>query len=50
VLVADLVPHERVATYPTDFRAMSQDDIDALAVRGEQLTRVLLQHYCPDLT
>jgi NTE family protein len=49
VPVADLVPFEEVRDYPTDFRAMGERDIEALAVRGEQLTRTLLSHYCPEL-
>ncbi len=49
VPLADLVPCERVASYPTNFRAMDQADLDALALRGEQLVRVLLTHYCPRL-
>lgn len=49
VPVAGLVPFEQVRDYPTDFRAMSECDIDALALRGEQLTSILLTHYCPDL-
>ena len=47
--VAGLVPRERVSTYATDFLGMNRSDIDALSVRGEQLTRSLVQHYCPDL-
>lgn len=45
----DLVPRGAVARYPTDFRAMSQDDLNALSTRGEQLVRALLPHYCPSL-
>jgi NTE family protein len=48
--VADLIPHARVADYPTNFQAMTQNHLNALAVRGEQLVRILLQHYCPNLT
>ncbi len=35
--------------YPTDFRAMGERHIEALALRGEQLTRTLLSHFCSDL-
>jgi NTE family protein len=49
VTASDLVPRERVATYPTNFAAMSQTDLDALAGRGEQLIRTLLPYYCPEL-
>lgn len=47
--IADLVPLSRVNEYPTNFRAMSQDDLDAVSGRGEQLTRALLSFYCPRL-
>lgn len=49
VPVADLVPRERVFDYGTNFRAMKPADLDALSGRGEQLVRVLLSHYCPEL-
>jgi hypothetical protein len=47
--VCDLVPADRVRNYPTDFRAVSESDLHALSLRGEQLTSSLLSHYCPDL-
>jgi len=47
--VADLVPLTRVNDYPTNFRAMTQDDLNAVSARGEQLVRALLAHYCPRL-
>jgi hypothetical protein len=47
--VAGLVPRETVSSYPTDFLGMRHTDIVALSLRGEQLTRMLVQHYCPDL-
>jgi NTE family protein len=47
--VADLVAAEEVRHYPTDFRAMSECELDAISLRGEQLTRTLLAHYCPTL-
>jgi predicted acylesterase/phospholipase RssA len=49
VPLADMVKRSRVSNYPTNFRAMSAEDLDALATRGEQLTRVLLDYYCPAL-
>jgi NTE family protein len=49
VPVADLVPHRRTRSYGTNFKAMSADDLHAIATRGEQLTRSLVQHYCPEL-
>jgi len=45
----NLVPREDVMDYPTDFALMAQADIDRLARRGEQLTRLLLDYYCPEL-
>lgn len=49
VVPADLVPRERVVDYPTDFSAMSMEDIEAIAARGERLTRLLIDHHCPEL-
>ncbi len=49
VRVPDLVPRDRVAGYPTNFARMSSDDLDALTTRGEQLTRMLIEFYCPAL-
>jgi hypothetical protein len=49
VPVPDLVPADRVRNYPTNFRAMSQTDLDLISLRGEQLARTLLSHYCPEL-
>jgi predicted acylesterase/phospholipase RssA len=45
----DLIPAESVRRYPTDFRAMSPENMEAISLRGEQLTRLLLSHYCPEL-
>ena len=46
---AGLPQRDEVRQYPTDFAAMSADDIDRLALRGEHLTRFLLAYYLPDL-
>jgi predicted acylesterase/phospholipase RssA/molybdopterin/thiamine biosynthesis adenylyltransferase len=46
---ADLVPREAVMDYPTNFSAMSADDLARLAKRGEQLTRVAIDTYLPEL-
>lgn len=46
----DLVPRSAVADYPTNFRAMSDDALLALTTRGEQLTRVLIERWCPELS
>lgn len=44
--IADLVPHDKVRSQPTSFRALAPGALNALVLRGEQLTRVLLDHYC----
>jgi NTE family protein len=49
VPIADLVPAEDVRQYPTNFRAMPEDAMETISLRGEQLTRTLLAHYCPTL-
>lgn len=41
----DLIPREAVKDYPTNFAPMSQRDMDALALRGEQLTHVIVDRY-----
>lgn len=46
---ADLVPRAGVHNYPTNFAPMKPADLEAIAVRGEQLTRTLLNSYAPDL-
>lgn len=38
-----------VRHYPTDFAAMSTEDIDRLTLRGELLMRLLVDYYLPDL-
>ncbi|QDV43940.1 thiamine biosynthesis protein ThiF [Stieleria neptunia] len=45
----ELVTRDQVTHYPTDFFAMSNTDIELLSQRGEQLTRLLIDHYCPEL-
>ncbi len=45
----DFVPRDRVFDYPTDFSPMQEKDIELLSKRGEQLTKILLQHYHPCL-
>ncbi len=44
-----LPKRDEVRRYPTNFAAMSADDIDRLALRGEYLTRFLLAYYVPDI-
>ncbi len=45
----DLITRDQVAAYPTDFAGMSEEAIALLAGRGEQLTRLLIEHWCPEL-
>ncbi|MGH2780875.1 MAG: patatin-like phospholipase family protein, partial [Thermoleophilaceae bacterium] len=49
VIPADLPRRDQVVGYPTDFAAMSDETIELLAGRGEKLTRLLLDFYCPEL-
>jgi hypothetical protein len=46
---ADLVAREEVVDYPTDFAAMRDDDLERIALRGEQLTRLPIDRWCADL-
>jgi NTE family protein len=45
----DLIPRERVVGYPTDFAAMTRENVDLLSRRGEQLTRLVIEHHCPTI-
>jgi NTE family protein len=45
----DLVPRDAVMGYPTDFSPMSAANIELLAGRGEQLTRLLIEQHAPHL-
>jgi predicted acylesterase/phospholipase RssA/molybdopterin/thiamine biosynthesis adenylyltransferase/proteasome lid subunit RPN8/RPN11 len=49
IIPPDLVRRSKVVDYPTDFRAMSARDIDLIAGRGEQLTRLLVTRYVSEL-
>jgi len=49
VPVPDLVGRTGTSDYPTNFRAMDTSDLDRISLRGEQLTAILLNHYCPEL-
>jgi NTE family protein len=46
---ADLVTREEAYAYPTDFFAMSEEWIDRLSRRGEQLTKALIAEHAPEL-
>jgi NTE family protein len=43
------VRREQVVGYDTDFEAMSDQWIETLSQRGEQLTRILMERYLPQL-
>lgn len=43
------VQRSETFNYPTDFSSMSEEDIQRLSIRGEQLTRVLMKAYQPNL-
>lgn len=45
----DLVKREEVDAYPTDFSAMSEEWIDRLSKRGEQVTLAVLKEHHPEL-
>ena len=47
--IEDLVPRAEVKDYPTDFSPVPADKLDALTNRAEQLTRTLIDLYCPNL-
>jgi NTE family protein len=47
--LADLIPREVVVDYPTNFARMTAEDFYRIMTRGEQLTRLLIEHYCPQL-
>lgn len=49
VTAPDLVAREHVFNYPTNFAHIPIDDLVALTTRGEQLTRMLIDFYCPRL-
>lgn len=46
---ADLVRREAVRDYPTNFAPMAQNDLDMLALRGEQLTHIIVDRYLSNL-
>jgi len=46
---AGLVTREEAYAYPTDFSAMSDEWIERLSKRGEQLTKALIEEHAPEL-
>lgn len=47
--MADLIPRDMVRAYPTNFAAMTERDLGGIVIRGEQLTRSLINAYTPAL-
>lgn len=45
----DLIRRDDTFDYPTDFSPMKENDIERLGLRGEQLTRLLVDYYQPDI-
>lgn len=45
----DLVSRNDVRDYPTDFAPMREKDLDALSLRGKQLTQLIVDRYLSDL-
>ena len=45
-----LVTRSEVVGYRTDFSPMSDEDLSRLTRRGEQLTRAVIEHHCPELS
>jgi NTE family protein len=45
----DLISRDQVIDYPTDLAAMPDNQLALISERGEQLTHLLLTHYCPEL-
>jgi predicted acylesterase/phospholipase RssA len=41
----DLVPRARTATYPTNFASVKRSDFDAISIRGEEITRLVIQKH-----
>jgi predicted acylesterase/phospholipase RssA len=46
----DLVERSEVVHYPTNFSAMTPRDLGLLTKRGEQLTRIIIDHHCPEIS
>lgn len=44
-----LIGRDLVAGYPTNFARMDEESLDAITSRGEMLTRLLIERWCPEL-
>ena len=49
IVPPDLVPREEVLHYPTRFSRMRDDDIERISLRGEQLTRMMIEAHVPEI-
>ena len=49
IVPPDLVPREEVLHYPTKFSRMRDDDIERISLRGEQLTRMMIEAHAPEI-
>ena len=49
VVPPGMIRREDVEHYPTDFSPVSETDIHLLSTRGYELTRLLIDQYCPQL-
>jgi hypothetical protein len=47
--LSDLIAQNRVASLEASLSPLSESDLDLIATRGEQLVRMLLPLWCPDL-
>lgn len=45
----DLVTREQVKDYPTDFSPMSEENLELLSKRGEQLTHIIVERYLAEI-
>lgn len=50
IVPPDLVPREEVLYYPTNFSRMRDSDIKRISLRGEQLTRMMIEAHAPEVT
>ena len=49
IVPADLVRREEVIGYPTNFSKMSAGDLERISLRGEQLTRMMIEAHAPNV-
>ena len=45
----DLVPRDAVVGYPTNLSAMTDEHLALLTLRGEKLTRLVIELHCPEI-